>query len=150
MSRLFHFSLAGRTYSERAQLSDDFPTRRRLLFDDAGYCLAIASEAIGLFNIAQNRWTQIRDLSGDEIIGAAIVGDRLYYLHGASSSDSHIALHSCDLQGNRREMHFSTRRVGGVPELPGITVGSTSDLVKYGRDKLVFTFGIKRGQAGHV
>ncbi len=148
MSRLFHFSLADRTYSERARLSDDFPTRRRLLYDDAGYCLAIATEAIGIYDIGQNSWTLIRDLSGDDITGAAMVGDRLYYLHGASSSDSHVALHSCDRQGNRRKMHFSTRRDGGVPELPGITVGSTSDLVKYGRDKLVFTFGVKRGQAG--
>ncbi|NMA39802.1 MAG: hypothetical protein GX937_06445 [Lentisphaerae bacterium] len=151
MSRLFHFSFASRTYSERARLSNDFPTRqRRLLYDDAGYCLAITAEAIGIYDISQNRWTLIRDLSGDDITGAAIVSDRLYYLCGGSTIASHIALHSCDLQGNRRKMHFSTRRRGGVPELPGVTVGSTTDLVKYGRDRLIFSFGVMQGSQGGI
>lgn len=151
MSRLFHFSFASRSYSERARLDDDFPTRqRRLLYDDGGYCLAITAEAIGIYDISQNRWSLIRDLSGDDITGAAIVSDRLYYLCGGSATDSHLALHSCDLQGNRRKIHFSTLRRGGIPELPGITVGSTTDLVKYGRDKLVFGFGVKQGSQGGI
>jgi len=126
---------------------------RHFIYDDAGYCIAWNPEYIGVYDIAQDRWSLIEDLSGDEIAGTAIIGKRLFYLNGSVISGSQaqsIALHSCDLQGKKRKLHFSSRRGGGIAEFKGITNGLTSGLVKNSPASLVFSMLVKEQHQGGV
>jgi hypothetical protein len=149
---LVRFTTANQQFTNLARLPKYFEYRH-FIYDDAGYCIAWNPEYIGVYDIAQDRWSLIEDLSGDEIAGAAIIGKRLFYLNGSATGGSqaqNIALHSCDLQGKKRKLHFSSRRGGGIAEFKGITKGLTSGLVKNSPTSLVFSMLVKEQHLGGV
>ncbi len=142
---LFSFSLANQQFTNLPQLPK-YHRHRNFVYDEAGYCLAWCADCIAVYDIARKHWSLIEDLSGDEIAGCAVVGKRLFYLLGGDLSP--IALHSCDLQGNKRKLHFSSRRRGGIAEFKGVTNGFTSQLVKNSASSLAFIMIAQNRQQG--
>ena len=149
---LFSFTMSNQQFTTLAPLPKYFEYRH-FIYDDSGYCLAWNKECIAIYDIAQDRWSLIEDLSGDEIAGAAVNGKRLYYLNGSGSDGSisqTIALQSCDLQGNKRKLHFSSRRGGGIAEFKGATSGFTSGLIEYSPASLAFSMLMQKQHQGGV
>lgn len=99
-------------------------------------------DAVALFDLKTREWTPIEDLPGNDVVSAAIVGDRCYCLLGGRAalgvSPELLSLCSFELDGTNRKLHFSARRADKETPLDSLPKGKVTDLIVLPGGKLMF------------
>ncbi|MDD2478363.1 MAG: hypothetical protein PHS31_00560 [Victivallaceae bacterium] len=112
-----------------------------------GYLIFGGRNSVLLYNITTQKWNHVEELPGHDVASATIIHDRCYVLLGgrtqAIGSNEILSMSSFALDGSKRRLHFSSRRIDKLNQLDSLPQGKFSDLIELPDGKLLFAVSVR-------